>query len=236
MKLRRLTAQGSLLLAATSILFGCAQSHQEEATSHPWEEEFQRIYAQTESDLVRAIVADGVLTLAEMREAAEATLACLRFVEQDFAHIEEVRFDIEETGDGGFRAGMEHISPFLEIDRELMDAASECELRYWNDLWILWDNIRVNPEAEDFDDLVHDCLVRNSVIPPNMTMQNFREATLAGVFHFDYDIHGSLSEEELIALWEAHEEQFADWRPQLSDGTYLDEGLAWDCQMDPLNH
>jgi len=191
------------------------------------------VYARAESDLVRAIVVDGELTLAEMREAAEAATACFRDVELEFASVAATVTTITEDGLGGFALQTSHYGYWPDVDPELRSAIADCEFRYWNDLWILWDLIRLNPDGEDFNDLVVDCLVRNSVVPPDFTYRQLREVVDVCAFVYEHDPKHPLTEKELQLLWDQH-----DWdcRPQLSDGAYLDEGVAWDCQMDPLSH
>ncbi|MCL1900424.1 MAG: hypothetical protein FWG11_07960 [Promicromonosporaceae bacterium] len=220
-------------LVAVALLAGACAPATGEPYSSPWAAEFAEVYARAESDLVRAIVADGELTLAEMREAIAATNACFRDVEVEFGVVGTVETTLAEDGLGGFTLRTGHVEPWHDVDQELRSAIADCEFRYWNDLWILWDLIRLNPDAEDFDGLVLDCLVRNSVVPQGFTYHQFREAVDQCAFVYDHDPEHPLSPEELRLLWEQHDR---DCRPQLPDGTYLDEGAAWDCQMDPLNH
>ena len=118
------------------------------------------------------------------------------------------------------------------LDEATRRANTECQLRYWNDLWILWDLIRVNPNAEDFDTLIADCLVRNDLADESLTGRQFREALNACGALFEHDPDQPFTQEEIDAILEAVQ----DCRPQLPGPAYLDEGVAWDCQMDPLNN
>jgi len=220
-------------VAAMLLATGACAPTTAEPAVNPWADEFARVYEQAESDLVRAIVADGELTLAEMREAIEAATVCFRDIESEFAAVTTVLTTITEDGAGGFTLRTDHDGYWHDVDPGLRSAIADCEFRYWNDLWILWDLVRLSHDGEDFNDLMLDCLVRNSVVPDDFTYRQFREVVDGCAFVFEHDPENPLTEEEIRLLWEQH-----DWdcRPQLPDGTYLDDGVAWDCQMDPLNH
>jgi len=62
--------------ATVTLATGCGSYAAEPSLPSPWEHEFHRIYNETDSDFIRSIVADGELTLQEMREATVRTHEC----------------------------------------------------------------------------------------------------------------------------------------------------------------
>lgn len=213
---------------------GCADDAQQVA-ERPWAAEFQRVYDEAPNDFVRSIVADGELTLVEMREAAARTNECLASVGSPAT--------IDEGEGGAFMLGFYHRAGYEGHEDmavhlggpEIRDATFACEFEYFMDLWVLWDTIRVNPHGENFDDLVAECLIRNGLVDATLTGQAFREAALACDFFFEHDPDNPLTNEEITELSRLHWEENPDCRTQLPGPVYLDEGVAWDCQMDPLN-
>ena len=216
----------SHVVGATLVLAGCSSGGSEEQ-ARPWAAEFEQVYQGAETDLVRSIASDGELTLAEMREAAAVTNECF----ERAGHWGSIL----EVGGGEFTHQIEHWDPEVMFPSEEVRLASlECKLRYFNELWILWDTVRLNPEAADFDELIAECLVRNNVAAVGLTGQQFQEAARACDFTFEADPDNPISDEEWGRLLEEHWETHADCRPQLPGGIYLDEGIAWDCRMDPM--
>jgi len=204
---------------------GCATST-DSPQANPWEREFQRVYTEATTDFVREIVANGELTLAEMREAAVRTGECYRNVGSEFR--------IEEHPDGSFGIVIT-LESFESMDDATSSAAIRCELDYWNELWLLWDTIRASPEGLDRDVMVVECLNRHGVTDEELTVHQFREAAGSCAFSFEEDPNNPLSAEEIEALAEEFWLNNRDCRPQLPNGVYLDAGQAWDCQMDPNN-
>jgi len=206
-------------------LAGCSNSGSAVSEMPRLSGEFLTVYETTESDFIRAVVEDGELTLAEMREAAELANNCFEAVGSGFRVIEP----------GGFTVWLSSEDAEAEsIESER--AAFECEMRYIDELRSLWHLANFGAEGVDFDELIAECLVRNDLVAVGFTGQHFQEISTQCAFAFDYETMGDLSEEELQVLIGQHWEDNSDCRPQLPGGTYLDEGLAWDCQMDPLNH
>lgn len=192
----------------------------------PWAAEFQRVHDSATTDLVRDIVSDGELTLGEMREAATWANRCFDAVGSPAAII--------ESRGGSFLNVLFEEEDARGYPSEAVRTGSiECEFRYWNDLWVLWDMVRLNPDAEDFDELVVDCLVRNGLAAEALSVQVYRESSRACEFRFEDDPDNPISDEEFHALLTAHWHAHQDCRPQLPCGLYLDEGEAWDCRMDP---
>ncbi|MCL1899302.1 MAG: hypothetical protein FWG11_02070 [Promicromonosporaceae bacterium] len=185
----------AIAVAVGLILTGCG-GEDPYSGAGPWAHEFRRIEESATNDLVRNIVSNGELTLADMREAAARTNECFASVGSPASIIEDQRGGFQnvipsaEDGSSGY--------PSEAVRR----ASIDCELDYRNDLWILWDRIRVNPDGVDFE----------------------------------YDPGNPMSDAEWEALWLAHGEATRGCRPRLPGGVYLDEGIALDCRMDPLNH
>lgn len=216
------------VFAGALAVVGCASQVDDAepaSISGPWAQEFRRVHDEATTDFVRAVVEDGELTLAEMREAVARTLECwgdLGYAPGD-RQINEI--------DGTFQPFIRHFNDAGE-PIELHDPnAVACELDYFNELRILWDLIRVNPDAEDFDELAAECLVRNDLAEPGFTGRHFREAAMACAVVIT-DPENPTSPEDGQAPHDAND---PTCRPQLPGGTYLDEGTAWDCRMDPLN-
>jgi len=224
-----------LVVSVLLVSSGCSGDERQVADS-PWAAEFQQVYDEATNDFVRAIVADGELTLAEMREAAARTNECFESVGSPAT--------IDESSGGAFMLSLPHRVGYEGSwdtvvhygSLEIQEASIACEFEYFNGLWGLWDATRVNPDGEDFNTLVAECLVRNEVAAAGLTGAMFQEAAMMCAFHFEHDPDNPLSPEEIIALSQAHWEANQDCRPQLPGPVYLDEGVAWNCQMDPLNN
>ena len=198
------------------------------AESGPWASEFERVYQEATNDFVRRIVADGELTLPEMREAAVRTMECFESV--------DAIFRIVEIGYGAFSVTFD-VPDGMTVEEALNVFTTEesvaCEAEYFNELWGLWNLIRANPDAVDLDVLTAECLIRHGLADSGLTGRKFREAASVCDFEFVDDPENPMTVEERRILWEEHLEATRDCRPQLPGGVYLDEGQAWDCQMDP---
>jgi len=224
-------ARRCVVLAASALVVllavGCSAGDVE-AEPKPWAVEFARVYAEAPNDFVRQIVADGELTIEEMREAAARTQEC-------WDAIGAERW-FRESADGSIGPvwrGWDGVGP----NESENWAAEDCTLEYFNDLWILWDLIRRNPDAEDFDQLIVDCLISHDLAEPTLTVPLFEEARIQCYFEVTEEMSATMTDEEIMAAEREHGLHMMEigCRPQLPGGTYLDEGQAWDCIMDPIS-
>lgn len=206
---RRGTLLGASALAV-AFMTGCAAQAAE--ASAPWSAQIAEAYEQFESDFIREVLSDGVIDTAEAREARDRYLSCM----QDAG----IPVALWEDGD--------HWG--TSMPRELTEAEEGIEFQCWLD-WDgpisgLYTNITQNPEAVDRDELIAACLIRHGLAPDGFRGRDFRELVAPTVASFT----GTETEAERQAI-----EDVAASAPQpvLPGGQLLNDGIAWDCQVNP---
>ena len=195
---------------AVAIMAGCGAQVAEAVNI--WDVQIREIYESTESDFVRDVLRDGVITTAEVRESRERFLSC--------AQDAGLPVTLWESGDDWGTA----------ISRELTEAESElefqCFLQWDGFIQGLYTSIAQNPDGVDRDDLIAACLIRHGLAPEGFTGRDYRELIAPLVMSFT----GAETEEEIRAI----EDAVANVpQPVLPGGHLLNEGIAWDCQVNP---
>ncbi len=156
-RLRSPVAYSAVLALVLGMLVAC--SSEKPKIEGPWAVEFEQAMDSATSDLEREILADGKITDAEFKEAAQLYLDCLA------GHDVEVKL----TGTGTSVA-------YETRDGERYDEFDpECRvgsLQYIEPLYV--DSSR-NPENVDLMDLLADCLVRKGAAEPGFSGRDLNE-------------------------------------------------------------
>ncbi|MCL1900423.1 MAG: hypothetical protein FWG11_07955 [Promicromonosporaceae bacterium] len=170
----RVLALGLVYLGVVS---GCAGDTQAAPPGFdgPWAEVFGQEYERAESDFVRDILRDGVLTTAEVREALHRVQACA-----DLSGFEvEVFTDPSDDQAGAWRG--------TDWDRpEFWPVMEECHCRYtglcdWSPVSMelglvrLYHLISENPHNLSRESRAVTCLQQHGIVPPEFTEADLRE-------------------------------------------------------------
>jgi len=158
--LRRRSRFTSIIAICLFALSACSTSSSDSSGnspqfSGPWAEEFQSAYDSTDSEFAKTILSDGEITEAEIKEAEQAMVSCLE--ERGYT---EVVFN-----PGG---GMEVVVPPGMEDSEQGDVNACYDSSGYGPLWIYYE-IRVNPNNEDWEPLVVQCLKDNNLVESSFT-------------------------------------------------------------------
>jgi len=162
-----------------------------ELDSSAWQVEISRAYENTTSDFVRTVLADGVITRAEMREANYHHAACLRDAGFEAEPVEE---------DGRLMVW----SPFHNVlddgDWDWWDtpARVDCAYLWWGGnegLGFLWQLMLVDPGNEGPSATMVACLIRQGQAPEDLTVALWEEIT---------------GQAALAEYWAQYDEFFAD--------------------------
>ena len=141
-----------LTLVAACVFFAgaCgteATEHSDDAGqfSGPWAEEFESAYDSADSEYVRRILADGQITDAEIAEVENAVISCME---------EKGYTDVAIKSDGGATYAMDENGDVDKGDSGMR----ACEESAGFFALSLYYDIRVNPNNEEWDPLVVQCL------------------------------------------------------------------------------
>ncbi|TXK18986.1 hypothetical protein [Homoserinibacter sp. GY 40078] len=127
----------------------------------PHAAEFIEAWQETDSDFVRAVLADEVISDQEWAEVTTRIDAC-------FARngVEFLGFEPE----GGYGVG-----PSGHDGDEMQEIFAGCELESGEvPISRIRNSVLTNPEGLDFDELIVECLVDREVVPPGYTVDDFR--------------------------------------------------------------
>jgi len=172
--------QISLLVVAVVMiapLTGCADSGDPVAGSSPvsdapWADEFASAMSGA-SDYERSVLEDGVVTPAELVEAQSKKRSCLK----DAGY----RWDIEEDGTSSLDPISERaVSP----TRMLNGVLQECSRRFDQNVTVLFDEVRRNPQREDEARIMVACLREVGLVDRSYTERDWRRDDDRGVYPF----------------------------------------------------
>jgi hypothetical protein len=134
-------------------------------------QQFADAIARAPNDFVRSVLADGVITLAELQEAQSRTLACIAgsglgieaaYVPNAYGGS-NLAFDVfvEDVRNGP--------------SEEQKQAVSDCEQQWIMYIDALYSMVVANPNNEDGNDLIAACLVRHNLVAPGFTGTDYAE-------------------------------------------------------------
>lgn len=148
-----------MLIASVLVVAACSTAESETA---PYAAEYAAAMAGTNSDYVKTMLEDGEITAAEIKDAQGQFISCLAT-----AGIQGV-YD-----DTGF--GYEELTIAGELTPEQEDSEGECHVLWLGDAAELFHKQTINPNNEDFDSLIAQCLVRNGLVEFGFTGQDYAE-------------------------------------------------------------
>ncbi|MCL2594046.1 MAG: hypothetical protein FWD83_00775 [Promicromonosporaceae bacterium] len=152
---------------------------------HPWALTFELMYAETESDFIRAILADGVVTPAEVQEATAKTRECFVSIGGPVGVDGTVTWPQDAVGD---------METYIAL-------VGDCEDRYGGGVitW-LYETMAHNPE----NDSVEACLIRHGLLPPGSTYEDYW-AALTGGCPMPRTLEAGLNSPCWVGVWELAE-------------------------------
>ncbi|QAY71493.1 hypothetical protein [Xylanimonas protaetiae] len=159
-----------LVMAATgSLALGGCSAGGDEAGASPWPVRVQAILDDHEtSPFVRSVMEDGVVTIAEAREAVSGFTTCLA------GH--GLGYSTWSDRDGWPFAN-ESSPSHVVYTQEMQDNGFSCQIEWLgiDALNELGQAMYANPAGEAEEVLTARCLVRNGLVPEGFSGQDFRE-------------------------------------------------------------
>lgn len=138
----------------------------------PWSDEFVESL-EGASPYERSILADGVVTPAELAEAQSKKRACLRAA--------GYRWDIEEDG----TSSLDPLTAGAKPSTEVMTAAYQaCSRRFDRSVTYLFDEVRRNPERRDEAEIMVACLRKVGLVGSDYSERQWRQDDDAGQYPF----------------------------------------------------
>lgn len=155
--------------------------------SGPWAEEFTLEYQRAESDFVRTVLADEVITDQELSETRDKFTECM-----EAYGFTNISFD----ADGGFE-----FYPGEGADDEAVDdQVHECsEMSGESSIGALHSWIRRNPDNQDEATIMAACLVRKKVVEPSYSAEHYADDAPEEDFPFFDGIAGQVAFHECNA-------------------------------------
>jgi len=158
--LRRRSRFTSIIAICLFALSACSTNSSESSDnspqfSGPWAEEFESAYNSTDSEFAKTILSDGEITEAEIKEAEQAMISCV----EDKGYT-----GVEFHADGGSTSTL---PPGQDGSSEPDWQACEKSTGY-DALWFYY-SMKVNPNNEDWEPLVVQCLKDNNLVESSFT-------------------------------------------------------------------
>lgn len=150
---------GVVFVAVALSLAACSSEPTPEA---PYAAEYAAAMAETKSDYVITILEDYKITVAELRDAQSQTETCLSKAGIHAKYVES-EFGINNLTTSGN----------LSSDQEL--SLSECERKWMGEVGLLYERTITNPNNEDFASLVAQCLIKENLVEPGFTGEDYAE-------------------------------------------------------------
>jgi len=162
-----------LLTIGVTVLSGCTPGTEESAPvgfEGPWAAEFEASYAATDSEFVRSVLEDGVITDQEYAEMFERFRSCLR----------TAGITVTDVGsDGSFST---HFPESLGPDAA-NDATKRCSVEAGeNHISSLYHFVARNPQHLDEAEMVVACLIDAEVVEPSYSPDDFKRESPTGSF------------------------------------------------------
>ncbi|GAB2985440.1 hypothetical protein [Frigoribacterium salinisoli] len=131
--------------------------------SGPWAAEFTSAYQEAESDFVRAVLEDELITDQELSEMRDKFTECLSaYALTDVVFDDDGSFSLNEPDDADFDTVNDQVHGCSVESGELEIGA----LHSW---------IRRNPDNQDENTIMAACLVRKGVVEPSYSADQYAE-------------------------------------------------------------
>ena len=178
--------------------------------TNPYAAEFSEGMSSARTDFVRQVLEDGKIEESELHEAGQKVRQCI-----ESEGISSVLYEVDEMGIPTFPT-------YSDITEWQLDYVQDCREQWMTPIDSLYYNMTVNPNNENFSDLVAACLVRKGLVDD------------PGFDGASYD-----------ALWEPYTrsqgtgdvfftEDDIESMPVLPGGVRMDHPDAFQCTMTPL--
>ncbi len=145
-------------------------SNQEPSFSGPWGQDFELYYTATNDLTTKEILADGVISDAEINEVRDQQITCL---ENLGCIVEELNNDgsasIVLLHKNGENPSFDEATDRTNQLRDQCDAETD-----WSIISYLYTNTRNNPNNQDIYSLMAQCLVRVGLRPEGYTADDYR--------------------------------------------------------------
>jgi hypothetical protein len=170
-----------LAVAAAGSLTGCADtgdSHLQANSNSDaaWADEFASAML-VASEYERSVLEDGVITPAELADAQSKKRSCLE--EAGY------RWDIEEDGTSSLDPISDRAVPPAQM---LNGVLQECSRRFDQNVTVLFDEVRRNPQHEDEARIMVSCLRDAGLVDESYAERDWRRDDDRGVYPFStYD-------------------------------------------------
>lgn len=151
-------------MALVTVMLSLTACSSKQLPVPPYAAEFAEALAETDSDYVRAILEDGEITAAEIKDAQGQVESCL---------AKAGIYGVYESN--GF--GVEGLTTTGELSNSQWQAMGDCQEHWIGGADYIYDNQVVNPNNEDFDSLVAQCFVHNDLVPLGFTGKDYAELT-----------------------------------------------------------
>lgn len=158
-KILRTLKYSAVLVTAALVVASCSTDKTEEA---PYAAEYAAAMAGTTSDYVKAMLEDGEITAAEIKDAQGQFISCLATA--------GIQGSYDDTG-----FGYDSLAISGELTPEQEDSEGKCYYLWLGDAAELFYKQVINPNNEDFDFLVAQCLVRKNLAPVGFTGKDLKE-------------------------------------------------------------
>ncbi|MDR1426465.1 MAG: hypothetical protein LBJ08_01725 [Bifidobacteriaceae bacterium] len=148
----------AVCLAMSVALAGCASQDDRETNSDPFAAEFEAEIAATDSDFIREVLTDHVISQGEISEALSLFSDCVADVGVMLSSL------AIET----------YTAPTAQVEAH-RDEVRDCESRYYAPINYLVGTMERNPDNRDWDELTVECLVREGLVPEGYTVTEYKE-------------------------------------------------------------
>lgn len=169
-----------------SMLAGCAMNTENQAGEASSVSEIEQVRASTQSDFVKRVLADGIISELEMNEVRLLFRSCV--VDAGFEDVtfhDDDTFSViipddvvmpedleDEEGDLGAGVTVREV----EVTGEEKDPVLECEFTTgYGELAMLHSQMVRNPDSEDPDELIVQCLKNEGVVDSSFTREKLEQ-------------------------------------------------------------
>lgn len=167
-------------VVAAGLLAGCssptvAEPGQTIALDGPWASDFQKAFADANSEWERDVLRDGVVTAAEYEQSRAHVRSCLG----------DAGLTITWNEHGGFSLGSKSGSypdDFLDRADPILQ---KCESRWAGWIPILFEQVRRNPEKKDEGTIQVSCLKSACLVDKTYNKQRWSRDNETGDFPYD---------------------------------------------------
>lgn len=166
--------------AAIVALSGCAAGAEAPAKefSGAWADEFATAFDETNSEFVRAVLADGAISDQEFAEMRDRYSTCLAEVDIEFSS-----FAPDGSSEISFPPSMSS-----EAAHEKMGECSRSSGEYPIGALFAW--MQRNPDHRDEDTIMAECLVRERAVAPGYGATEYAADTPSGTWPFPDEARG----------------------------------------------